>query len=88
MIKDNYCSAVYKGLYIQKDSDTEFRLAEILNNNIPDRILYTQKDESCLLDNGGCHKDELRRRIEQQIIENKIPSNNPIIKEFIDGGIW
>jgi len=27
MIKDNYCSAVYKGLYIQKDSDTEFRLA-------------------------------------------------------------
>lgn len=68
--------------------DTEFRLAEILNNNIPDRILYTQKDESCLLDNGGCHKDELRRRIEQQIIKNKIPSNNPIIKEFIDGGIW
>ena len=27
MIKDNYCSAVYKGLYVQKDSDTEFRLA-------------------------------------------------------------
>jgi len=31
--------------------DTEFRLADILNTHIKDRVLYTGKDESCLIEN-------------------------------------
>jgi len=61
--------------------DTEFRLADIINNYIPaDRILYTKKDESCLIEN---RRDEITKTI----INNKIPLDNPIIKEFMDGGI-
>jgi hypothetical protein len=69
--------------------DTEFRFADIINEFIPsDRILYTGKDESCLLDNGGSDKIEAREKIKNQISKNNIPLSNPIIKEFMDGGIW
>jgi hypothetical protein len=69
--------------------DTEFRFADIINENIsPDRILYTKRDESCLLDNGGNSNIEMRSKINNHIIQNNIPLENPIIKEFMDGGIW
>jgi hypothetical protein len=69
--------------------DTEFRFADIINESIhQDRILYTKRDESCLLDNGGNSNIEMRSRINNHIIENNIPLSNPIIKEFMDGGIW
>ena len=60
--------------------DTEFRLADILNTHIKDRVLYTGKDESCLIDNS-------RNQIENHIKENNIPLDIPIVKEFIEGGI-
>jgi hypothetical protein len=48
MIKDNYCSAVYKGLYVQKDSDTEFRLAACCVNkpgNLVDVVDFVNNAE-------------------------------------------
>jgi hypothetical protein len=69
--------------------DTEFRFADIINEGIPqDRILYTGKDESCLLDNGGSSKIDTREKIKNQIDNNNIPLENPIIREFMEGGIW
>lgn len=69
--------------------DTEFRFADIINTRIPeDKIFYTGKDESCLLDNGGCSKLEMREKIKELIIQNEIPLSNPIVKEFMEGGVW
>jgi hypothetical protein len=60
--------------------DTEFRFADILNKYVEEKVLYTGKDESCLIDN-------TRNSIENHIRENNIPLDIPIIKEFIEGGI-
>lgn len=80
--------AGWKNWINPQSGDTEFRLADILNGYLNDRVLYTKKDEFCLLDNGGCHKDALRINIKNHIINNNIPLEIPIIKEFMDGGVW
>lgn len=73
--KAGWLNWVYTGA-----GDTEFRLADILNNSIKERVHYTGKDENCLIDN-------TRQSIYNHIITNNIPLDLPIIKEFLDGGI-
>jgi hypothetical protein len=71
-----------------KSGDIEHRFADMLNEKIINRINYTNKDESCLLDGGGCCDKDYRNRLIKLIEENNIPKNDEIISEFLNGNIW
>lgn len=69
----------------------EQRFAKFINRTIPDRINYTENDESGLLLEGGMAMQQSygRERISSFIKEKNIDVNaTPYLKEFMNGGIW
>lgn len=71
----------------------EEKFSTLINKRIqPNRINKLGKGENhiCLIGTGGGGKlrDEARQRITTIIKDKNIPTDNPIIKEFLEGGIW
>lgn len=68
----------------------EDKFADMLNENIPDRINYMGTDEQGILVDGGTgiRPEDLRPKLLEHIIKSRIPTDNPLIREFIEGGIW
>ena len=72
----------------------EFKMRDTLQNHLGfDKVYHTEKDESgVLLDRGSVHNYknilEYRSIIESHIDAYKIPKDNSLIKEFLEGGIW
>lgn len=69
----------------------EQRFARILNRSIPDRVYYTNNDESGILLEGGVSMQQSygRERILNFIDEKNIDVKaTPYLEEFMNGGIW
>jgi hypothetical protein len=72
----------------------EFKMEDVVKKHLgEDRIYYSGEDETrYLLDEGSRHNynnlEEYRYIITKHIDECNIPKDNPLIKEFLEGGIW
>lgn len=87
--RPNVMSSLMSKNWITAGIDAETRFRNLITDNIPNRINYTGKDETgILLDRGDSRDGNNRKTITEFIQDNNIPTDLPIIQEFLNGDIY